>query len=43
MKEIWNYLLLEFPEEKKAGKKLMKAARMEEYQAAVEEILGKTV
>lgn len=43
MKEIWSYLLLEFPGEKKAGKRLMKAVRMEEYQAAVEEILGDTV
>lgn len=39
MKEIWSYLLLSFPEKKKAGKRLMKAVRMEDYRAAVNEIL----
>ena len=39
MKEIWSYLLLSFPEKKKAGKRLMKAVRMEDYLAAVNEIL----
>ena len=37
MKEIWSYLLLEFPEAKKTGKKIRKSVHLQEYRQIVDE------
>ncbi len=39
LKELWSYLILNFPENDKAKKRLLKATTGAEYKAAVKDIL----